>query len=71
MKAIVNATPLIALAVIDRLDLLRSLFNDVVVPVEVYDEIVVQGAGKPGAAALAQAEWLHVELTAQSVTCHA
>jgi predicted nucleic acid-binding protein len=35
MKAVVNATPLIALAVIDRLDLLRSLFDSVIVPVEV------------------------------------
>lgn len=49
MKAIVNATPLIALALINRLDLLRVLFDEVVVPAEVYNEVVVQGAGKPGA----------------------
>lgn len=60
MRAIVNATPLIALALIDRLELLRALFDEVIVPAEVYDEVVVQGAGKPGANALAQAHWLQV-----------
>lgn len=60
MKAIVNATPLIALAIIDRLDLLRALFEQVIVPTAVYDEVVVQGIGKPGAEALARADWLEV-----------
>ena len=60
MKAIVNATPLIALALIDRLELLQALFDEVVVPAEVYDEVVVQGVSKPGAEALARAHWLQV-----------
>lgn len=42
MKAIVNATPLIALAIIDRLNLLRALFDQVIVPTAVYDEVVVE-----------------------------
>lgn len=41
MKAIVNATPLIALSLINRLDLPRSLFDSVIIPVEVYDEVVL------------------------------
>ena len=61
MKAVINATPLIAFAVIGRLDLLRSLFDSVIVPAEVYDEVVVRGTGKPGADALAGANWLQVE----------
>lgn len=60
MRAIVNATPLIALALIDRLDLLRSLFDEVIVPANVYEEVVVQGVGKPGADALARAQWLKI-----------
>lgn len=60
MRVIVNATPLIALSLIDRLDLLRRMFDDVIVPAEVFDEVVVQGAGKPGADALAQATWLRI-----------
>lgn len=53
--------PLIALVVIDQLELLRSLFDSVIVPVQVYDEVAVQGAGKPGSEALARADWLQVE----------
>lgn len=60
MRAVVNATPLIALAMIDRLELLRALFDEVIVPAEVYDEVVVQGADKPDAKALARAHWLQV-----------
>ncbi len=39
MKAIANATPLIALALIERLDLLRQMFDEVLVPAAVYDEV--------------------------------
>jgi len=49
MKAIVNATPLIALALIDRLDLLPDIFDEVIVPEAVYNEVVRGGAGRPGA----------------------
>ena len=60
MNIVVNATPLIALARIDRLDLLRVLFDDVIMPKQVFDEIVVPGASKPGADVLARATWLQV-----------
>lgn len=60
MKAIVNATPLIALSLVGHLTLLRELFDEVIVPAAVYDEIVVKGRGRPGADELAQADWLHV-----------
>lgn len=60
MKAVVNATPLISLALLDRLPLLKQMFEEVIVPLAVYEEVVVQGAGKSGAEALAAAEWLIV-----------
>ena len=60
MNIVVNATPLITLARIDRLDLLSVLFDDVIMPKQVFGEIVVPGASKPGADLLAQATWLHV-----------
>lgn len=60
MKVIVNATPLIALALLERLDLLRQMFEEVLVPAAVYDEVAFQGAGRPGAMAIAQADWLQV-----------
>lgn len=55
MKAVVNATPLIALAILDRLDLLRQLFTEVVVPTAVYEEVVARGVGRTGAADVAKA----------------
>lgn len=60
MNVVVNATPLIALARIDRLDLLKALFDDVITPAKVFEEIAVSGATKPGVTALAQARWLHI-----------
>jgi predicted nucleic acid-binding protein len=68
MNVIVNATPLIALALINRLDLLPALFDEISVPAEVFDEIVVQGSGKPGAEALGQARWLRVIPSQRSLT---
>jgi len=60
MRAIVNATPLIALAAIGRLHLLPALFDEVIVPQAVYREVVIAGAGKPDADAWAAARWLRV-----------
>jgi len=61
MKVVVNATPLIALSLINRLDLLPALFEEIVVPRAVYEEIVVQGGGRAGAAALSNATWMQVK----------
>jgi len=60
MRVIVNSTPLIALSLIDQLDLLRQLFEEVVVPTSVYQEIVLHGQGRPGADAVAQADWIQI-----------
>lgn len=60
MKAIVNATPLISLAILGRLDLLHQLFDEVLVPTAVYEEVVAQGAERIGAAAVANTDWLRV-----------
>ena len=56
MKVVVNATPLIALALVGQLDLLARLFDEVLVPPAVYHEVVVQGHNYPGAADLARAD---------------
>ena len=60
MKAVVNATPLIALAIVDRLSLLPQLFSEIIVPQAVYQEVVVSGMNKPGSEALLAAHWLQV-----------
>lgn len=68
MKAVVNATPLISLALLGRLSLLKEMFDEVIVPRSVYAEVVQGGAGKPGADALAAADWLNVVSADVSLT---
>jgi predicted nucleic acid-binding protein len=48
MTVIANASPLIHLSAIRHLDLLPALFGRVIVPEEVYAEVVIKGAGRPG-----------------------
>ena len=68
MNAVVNATPLISLALLGRLSLLNEMFDAVIVPRSVYAEVVQGGAGKPGADALAAADWLNVVSADVSLT---
>jgi predicted nucleic acid-binding protein len=60
MKAITNATPLIALAVLEQLDLLPQIFDEIIAPTAVYEEVVIHGQARPGAAAIAHADWLRI-----------
>lgn len=43
MIVVSNTTPLIGLATIQRFDLLKQLFGEIVIPQAVYDEAVVKG----------------------------
>ncbi|HMA95111.1 MAG TPA: hypothetical protein VKP30_20610 [Polyangiaceae bacterium] len=61
--AIVNSSPLIHLGDIDRIDLLRSLFDTVETPVAVAEEIRAKGEEDPAARALAAADWLSIVTT--------
>ncbi len=60
MKVVSNASPLITLARIGHLDSLRKLYETVHIPSEVYNEVVIAGAGMPGAASVANVDWLRV-----------
>lgn len=59
MIAVVNSSPIILLAKIGRLDLLRQLFDDVVIPRAVHGEITI-GNDRLGAARLSSAPWIAV-----------
>jgi predicted nucleic acid-binding protein len=61
VKVVVNATLLIALALIEKLDLLKLLFDEVIVPSAVYEEIAVQGIGRIGAPELSKSSWIQVQ----------
>ena len=58
MTVIINATPLIALAVVDQLELLPQIFGNVIIPTTVYNEVVGQGLERPGAHRITQTSWL-------------
>jgi len=55
--AVINAGPLVALSLLDQLDLLPALFSQCWVPQTVFDEVAVAGIGKPGSKSLQSAEW--------------
>ena len=46
---VADAAPLIHLSKIGRLDLLRQVYGNILIPRGVYDEVVVQAEGRPGA----------------------
>lgn len=57
-RAVINAGPLVALSMLDHLDLLPALFAECWIPQAVFNEVAVAGIGKPGAKSLQEAEWL-------------
>ena len=58
MTIVSNASPLIGIARIDKLDLLRQLYGEVVIPEAVWHEVVVRGVGQPGAELIKASEWI-------------
>lgn len=64
MIVISNTTPLIGLSLLGRFDLLKSLFNEITIPLAVYNELVVKGAGRIGANEIANGVnegWVHIK----------
>jgi uncharacterized protein len=61
MTAVSNSTPLIALAKINRLDLLKDYFGEIYIPKEVYDEVVRRGGNLAGSSEVASCIWIKVE----------
>lgn len=60
MIVVPDAGPLSYLAGAGKIELLRVLYADVVVPRVVYDEVTVAGAGMTGSAEVAPAHWIRV-----------
>jgi len=57
---ICNAGPLIALAIVDQLQVLPALYKSILVPEAVWSEVVDSGFGRAGAAKLKTAQWIEV-----------
>lgn len=64
MIVVSNATPLIGLAKIEQLPLLRDLFATVLIAHAVFEEVVLHGSNRPGAAEIRQADWIQVRRVA-------
>lgn len=61
MIVVSDTTPLIGLASIGKLDILRELFEEVYIPQAVYDETVTHGRTEGGAKhEVDNADWIHV-----------
>ena len=58
MKIVSDASPLINLARIDQLDLLRQLFEELFIPEAVWEEVVIQGTGQAGADEVKSITWI-------------
>jgi len=61
MTVVSDSSVLINLAWIEQLDLLPSMYQEVIAPTAVWREVVEKGAGKPGAQAIRTAAWLQVK----------
>jgi uncharacterized protein len=57
-RVVSNASPLVSLARIVKVDLLRQLLQTLVIPEAVWREVVTDGVGQPGADEVASADWI-------------
>jgi uncharacterized protein len=58
--AVIDSTPIIALALVGKLDLLQRHYDQVVIPPAVQSEVLAGGHGAAGRAELRQATWIRV-----------
>ncbi len=56
-----DSGPLIALAIIGQLDLLRLLYQQVIIPQMVWDEVTVHGQGLAGALEVSRLTWVQIK----------
>jgi predicted nucleic acid-binding protein len=61
VTAVADSSPLIILARLDCLDLLKKLFSPLYISTEVHGEVVISGAGLPGSSEVEKAEWIEVK----------
>jgi predicted nucleic acid-binding protein len=59
LTVVTDSSPLINLARIGKLILLRDLYGEVHIPEAVWREAVIEGAGQPGADEIKIATWIH------------
>ncbi|HPU44589.1 MAG TPA: DUF3368 domain-containing protein [Dictyoglomaceae bacterium] len=57
-----NFSVLIGLSKIEKLDLLKELWKEIIIPEAVFKEVVIDGSGKPGVEIIAKAceDWIKI-----------
>jgi uncharacterized protein len=62
VTVVADSSPLVILAKLGCFDLLNRLFPRLYISAEVHYEVVIAGAGLPGASEVSKAEWIEVKL---------
>jgi len=71
MSVVSNTSVLINLARIGKLDLLRKLYGQIIIPRAVWQEVVVEGAGQPGADEVKSVTWIKTQAAINKQLVHA
>jgi predicted nucleic acid-binding protein len=58
MTIVADSGPILSFARANRLELFHQVMSDLTIPDAVYEDIVVRGAGKPGATEVQGASWI-------------
>jgi predicted nucleic acid-binding protein len=61
VTAVADSSPLVILTKLDCLDFLNRVFPRLYISPEVHYEVVIAGAGLPGASEVSKAEWIQVK----------
>jgi predicted nucleic acid-binding protein len=68
MNVVSNASPLINLTRIGQLTLLPRIFGRLLIPDAVWQEVVIDGRGQPGAEEVRLADWIERKSVMNSFT---
>lgn len=66
-RLVSNTGPLIALALINRLDILKAIFQQVIVPDAVHKELLEGGSSGHGLLSYQKASWIQVQSLSTSI----
>jgi uncharacterized protein len=58
MSLVADAGPILSFTRAQRLELLRDVVSMLLIPEAVYDDMVIRGAGKPGAQDVQTSTWI-------------
>ncbi|OGL47520.1 MAG: hypothetical protein A2W05_03780 [Candidatus Schekmanbacteria bacterium RBG_16_38_10] len=61
MTVVADSSPLISFARAKKLHIIRNVYEEIIIPPQVYNEIVVKGKRKPGAEEIQKASWIRIQ----------